>query len=342
MASFGVSVSSASNFSTDLEFYVFHWTVNRVMAFSEKFVVAVYLIILLLSIIQTFWKNKRVDHLLTSMNEAYSHGQFQSNQVSLREVTMTCYQCDQRFSHIPHPNRSILFIIGTHIHVLIVVAIRMLYTRRREFIKDCYSFHSPYEILQCEDQQDPCQFNITGTAPRCTYYYFEASNFITMVTTVVTWHHALRYFIVKLVRLLRWMLFRNDDQPRRVCCCCRASPRCLRRLMYFQYIALWLYLCLTSLAVFLWNKNPFISSLDLLGYIWSPIFLTAERLYTLTLAIVPELIQNWLDKTSNGEILRDLESKGLLLVDVEPLVYLTNKKSETSASTKRKSPMNND
>ena len=333
MVSFGVPVSGL-NSSTDREFYVFHSTVKRTNAFSEKVILSVAAIILVLSIVQTFWKNKRLDRLLASMNEAYSDGQFQSSQVCFRQETMTSYRFDQHFSHIPHPNRSILFIIATHIQVLILVAIGTVYIRRSELVKDCYSFHYPYEILECENQRDPCQFNDTETAPKCTYYHFELTNFITMVTTVVTWHYALRYFIVKLVRLLRWMLFRNDDQPRRMCCCCcRASPRCLRCLMYFQYIALWLCLSVTIICGFARNLSLYRASIDAFGYIWAPIVLTGERLSILSLAFIPEMIQNWLDTTSNGEVLRDLESKRLLLDNVEPLVYLINKKSDTSTST---------
>jgi hypothetical protein len=50
------------------------------------------------------------------------------------------------------------------------------------------------------------------------------------------------------------------------------------------------------------------------------------------MAFDPELIENWLNATGNGATLLDWESKGLLLVNVEPLVHLTNKKTETSAS----------
>ena len=52
------------------------------------------------------------------------------------------------------------------------------------------------------------------------------------------------------------------------------------------------------------------------------------------MALVPELLQNWLDATANGEVLQVFESKGLLLANVEPLVYLTNKKPESSILSK--------
>lgn len=192
-------------------------------------------------------------------------------------------------------------------------------------------FHSiiyyPYQILECENKRDPCQFNYTEIAPKCTYYHFELINVITMVTSIITWHYALRYLIVKLIRLVRWALFRDNDQPRRLCCCCRVSPCTLRCLMYLQYIYLWLYYSIIILCGFLWNLSVFCLSINLLGSTWTPFLMAGDRLCTLILALAPELIQNWLDATSNGKILHDFESKGLLLTKAEPLIYLTNKKT---------------
>jgi hypothetical protein len=50
------------------------------------------------------------------------------------------------------------------------------------------------------------------------------------------------------------------------------------------------------------------------------------------MAFAPELIQNWLNATSNGDALLDWETKELLLANVEPLIHLTNKKTEASTS----------
>jgi hypothetical protein len=340
MASIGVPVSG--NYSVDLELYIFHSTIKTVNATSEKVVLAVYLIVLVLSLIQTFWKNKYIDRLLARMNEAYSDGKFESSQVCFRQQIMTCYRFDQRFSYIPHPNRSILFIISTHIQVLTLVAIRTLATRQSELINDCFSFHSPYQVLQCEGARDPCQLNDTETAPKCSYYLFEQTNFITMVTSVITWHYALRYLVVKLVRFVRWILFRDNDQPRMLYwCCCRATPCALRWLMRFQYIALWIYLFFIIFCGFMWNISLFNMSIDYLGPVWTPIFVAADRLFTLSLALAPEFIQNWLDATSNGEVLADFESKELLLANVEPLVYLIDRKTKFSTSTENRTSQNN-
>ncbi len=210
-----------------------------------------------------------------------------------------------------------------------------------EFINDCESFHYPYLVLECEDQRDPCEYNSTQIAPKCTYYHLETTNFITMVTSVITWYYALRYFIIKLVRIVRWILFRDDDQPRKCCCCCRTTPRMLRCMMYFQYIFLWIYLFFLIFIGFMWNINMFHTSLELFGSAWAPIMTAADRLCTLSIAFAPELMQNWLNATSNGDALLNWKTKELLLADFEPLVHLINKKTETSTSTKHKSSSNN-
>jgi hypothetical protein len=130
MASWGVPVS-ISNYSTNSELYIFHSTVKTISVISDKIVVGVYAIVLLLSIMQTFCKNKWVDRLLASMNKAYSDGKFELNQVCFREQIISCYLYDQRFSYIPHPSRSILFIGSTHIQVLSLIAIQTLFVRRK-------------------------------------------------------------------------------------------------------------------------------------------------------------------------------------------------------------------
>ncbi len=72
----------------------------------------------------------------------------------------------------------------------------------------------------------------------------------------------------------------------------------------------------------------FRASLDLSRSGWMPIMVATDRLCTLSMAFSPELIENWLNAIGNGATLLDWESKGLLLVNVEPLVHLTNKKTE--------------
>jgi hypothetical protein len=71
-----------------------------------------------------------------------------------------------------------------------------------------------------------------------------------------------------------------------------------------------------------------------------PILIAGDRLCTLGSAVSPELIQNWLNATSNGEVLKTFKSKGLLLANVEPLIYLTNNKTKISTSTETRSPQN--
>ena len=116
--------------------------------------------------------------------------------------------------------RLILSIIAIHTHILTIIAQRTLLTRRTEPINDCFLFHYPYKVLHCQNNTDPCQLNNTYDVPQCTYYYFEMTHLITMVTSVITWHYALRYFVVRLVGIVRWMMFRANDQPRKFCCCC--------------------------------------------------------------------------------------------------------------------------
>jgi hypothetical protein len=340
MASLGTLVSS-SNSTVDIELFIFHSTIEQINTVSEKIVFVIYAIVLILSILQTFWKNKRMDRVLAYMNEAYSDGKFESSQVCFRQQIITCYRFDKRFSYIPHPNRAILFVISTHIQVLMLVAIRTLFTRRNELVNDCFSFHYPDKVLQCEDKRDPCRLNDTETDPKCTYYHFEQTNIITMVTSVITWHYALRYLIVKLIRFVQWILFRDDDRPRKWFCCCRITPCMLRGLMYLQYFSLWVYLFLTILLAFLWNRSLYRISIDLFGSVWAPIVIAGDRLFSLNMALVPEMLQNWLDATSNGKVLEVFESKELLLANTEPLVYLTNKKTKTSTSIENRASQNN-
>lgn len=82
-------------------------------------------------------------------------------------------------------------------------------------------------------------------------------------------------------------------------------------------------------------KHP-INNLWFDGQIWrlltreiSSLFETNNLfdLSTLSLALGPKLLQNWLDETENGEILHGFESNGLVLGKSEPLIYLTNTKT---------------
>jgi hypothetical protein len=82
-------------------------------------------------------------------------------------------------------------------------------------------------------------------------------------------------------------------------------------------------------------------STDILGPVWTPIFITTDRLFTLGMALVPELLENWLDATANGKILQGFESKELLLVNIEPLICLTTKKTEFSISPENEMPQSN-
>ncbi|CAF4263133.1 unnamed protein product, partial [Rotaria sordida] len=196
MKPIGVFLSSP-NSGVDLESYIFHSTIKTIESINDKIVLVTYSIVLILSITQTFWKNKRIDRILTYMNEAYSNRKFESNQVCFHAQIITCYKFDQRFSHIPNPSRSILLIIATHIQVLMLIVIKTLFIRRTEPVNDCFSFHYPYKVLECENNRDPCRLNETESIPKCTYYYFEMTHLITMVTSIITWHYALRYFVAK-------------------------------------------------------------------------------------------------------------------------------------------------
>lgn len=323
-----------SNFSAGMGVYIPQLTVIMIQMIIDKIILVIYAIVLISSVIQTFWKNKYIDRLFASMNEGYSDGKFRLNQVYFRKQIFKCYRFDERFSYIPNPNRSILFIIVTHIQILILIAMRTSIDKRSELVNDCSTFYDPYQILQCENNRDPCRFNDTETAPKCSYYYFEVNNVILTITSIITWHYSLRYLIVKLVRFIRWILFCDNDQPRRLCFCCQATPCILRCLMYLQYIMFWLYLFFVILCGFAWNISWFHMPMDLLGSAWMAILMTIDRLCALSLAFSPELIQNWLDATANGDVLRDLESKGLLLTNIEPLIHLTDKKTKTSFSIK--------
>ncbi len=87
MQSLGAFVSS-SNSSADLELYIFSSTVTKINAINDKVILVVYAIVLFLSIMQTLWKNKWIDHLLARMNAAYSDGKFQTSQVCFRQLIL--------------------------------------------------------------------------------------------------------------------------------------------------------------------------------------------------------------------------------------------------------------
>ncbi len=329
MASMGVLVSQ-NNSSFEPEFYIFHSTIEMLELISRKITLVAYSIVLTVSIIQTFWKNKRIDQLFSYMIESYSDRKFESNQVCFDQQRMRCYRSDQRFSFIRNPNRIILLIIAIHIQVLMLIMIKTLFIRRSELVNDCFSFHFPSKVLLCEDNRNPCQSNHTESLPKCFYYYFEMSNIITMVTSLITWHYALRYLVVKLVRFIRWVMFRDDDQPRMLCsCCCRPTRRRIRCIMCFQYIILWLYFFSIILLGFIWNLDVTRISDDILGSGWEPIIIATDRLCSLTTAVAPELLQNWLDVSGKRE-----DPNGFDLANVEPLIHLTNKKIKLPALSK--------
>jgi hypothetical protein len=323
---------STSNSSGDQEIYIFYSTLQIIESVSDKINYGVYSIVLIFSLIQTFWKNKRFDHLLSYINDAYSDGKFKSHQVSFHQQILTCYRYDQHFSHIPHPNRLMLFTIAIHIQILMNIAARTLFIRQTTLVNDCKSLQIPFEVLQCENNQDPCSSNGTETIIKCTYYSFQTNNLITMVTSVITWHYALRYFIIKFIRFVRWILFNNNDQPRKLCCCQATACR-LRCIMYVNYIILWLYLLITVILGFVSNKSIYHIPVNTSVPAWTSTMLAVDRISTLSIALIPELLQNWLDTTVNGEVLQELKSKGLLLTNVEPLIYLISKKNQSDAST---------
>ncbi|CAF2716506.1 unnamed protein product [Rotaria sp. Silwood2] len=342
MKSIGVFVSTR-NSGVDLESYIFHSTIKTIESVNNKIVLVIYSIVLILSIIQTFLKNKRIDRILAYMNEIYSDRKLESNQVCFHEQIITCYKFDQRFSHIPNPNRSILLIIATHVQVLMLIIIRTLFIRRSESVNDCFSFHYPYKVLECENNRDPCRLNETESIPKCTYYYFEMTHLITMVTSVITWHYALRYFVVKLVCFVRWAFFRDNDQPRISCLCCGPARLCITRyLIYLHYIILWCYLFILILFGFMRNKGHFGIPVNMLGSVWAPILTTIDRLCSVYLAMIPELVQNWLDTSANGTALQVVESKELPLANFEPLIYLISKKTKFSTSFKNRVLLTNE
>ncbi|CAF3759888.1 unnamed protein product [Rotaria sp. Silwood1] len=328
---------STQNSGVDLESYIFHSTIKTIESVNDKIILVICAIVLILSITQTFLKNKRIDRVLAYLNEAYSDGKFESNQVYFREQIITCYRFDQRFSHIPNPNRSILLIIATHIQVLMLIVIRTLFIRRSEPVHDCFSFHYPYKVLECENSRDPCRLNETESSPKCTYYYFQMTHLIPMVTSIITWHYALRYFVVKLICFVRWALFRDNDQPRMLCWCCGpARPRIIRCSMYLNYIILWCYLFVLILFGFMQNRSPFGIPINMLGSVWAPMLTTIDRFCSLYLGLISELMQNWLDALENGAVLQVFESKGLFLDNVEPLIHLISKETKASTSSKNR------
>ncbi|CAF1399207.1 unnamed protein product [Rotaria sordida] len=328
MGSLGVSAST-SNYSVNLESYIFNSTIETIESVKDRIVLIIYAIVLLLSVIQTFWNIKYIDRALTFITKAYSDGKLESNQVCFHHQLITCYRYDQRFSHIPNPNRIILLIIAIHIHVLMMIVTRTLFIRRTDSVNDCMLFRQPYRVLECENNRDPCALNDTSESfPKCSYYYFEMNNIITMVTSVVTWHYALCYFVVKIVCFIRWRLFRGDDQPRMLCCYFRGKRYILSGWIYLHYVILWAYLFSMVLLGFVWNINISRLPTNILGSIGIPIIITIDRLCSLILAIVPETLQNWLDATNNDEVLEDLQTKGLLLANTNSLIHLINKKTK--------------
>ncbi|CAF0798481.1 unnamed protein product [Adineta ricciae] len=318
--------------------YVFQSTLELFQGISDKIILSIYSIVLLVSVIQTFWKNKHIDRFLAFMMEAYSDGKFGSSQIYYRQRIITCYRYDQRYSYIPNPNRSILLIFAIHIQTFLMIGIQTVFDRRKESINDCWSFHMPYEVLQCEDQRDPCGYNdTTGTSPKCTFYHFEMAHLITVVTSIVTWHYALRYFVVKLIRFARWAMFRDNDQPRKVCwCCCLATPRYLRFIMYFQYGFFWINILAVVLCGFILNVMIFRLSMNTFGSVWAPIIIAADGICSLFLTVGPELLQNWLNATMNGKVLLIIEQQELYLNKVEPLVSLIDEKVEVPKSSNTK------
>ena len=312
---------SASNVSNELGFYILYSTVKSVNTIIDKLVLVLFAIALVLTFIQTFWKNKSIDRFLSYLIDAYSDGNLKATFVSYRQQIFTCYQYDQRFSHIPCPKRLIVFIICIHIQILLLIAIKTSIIQKSELVADCSTFPRPYEILQCEQNRDPCRLNDTESVPKCTYYHFDLTNSITTVTSVVTWHYALRYFNVKLIRFIRWAIFSDDDQPRKCCCYFQTKQMVLRCLMYFHYVLLWLYLLTTTVVGFRWDVS---AVYDVIPPDWRPISVTIERLCLVALATIPELLQNWLEATLAGKVLQVFHFEGRLLNNVEPLIYLIN------------------
>ena len=275
-----VSVTK-DNSSTELQVYIFHSTIQMLQLLIQKIVLVVYSIVLLVSIMQTFWKNKHIDQLLARMNKAYSDGKFESIQVCFHQQIITCYRFDQRFSHIRNPNRPILSIIAIHSHVLMVVAIRSLFVRKTELVNDCLFVHHPQKVFQCEYNRDSYRSNNDENVSKCKYYYFETNHLITMVASLVTWHYALRHFVVKLVRFSRWILFRSDNRLRTFCSCYLVKTWILRCIMYFIYAILWLYLFFIVFTGFMWDVAFFSTSAHMTGTNWELMIVARDRLCSL-------------------------------------------------------------
>ena len=104
--------------------------------------------------------------------------------------------------------------------------------------------------------------------------------------------------------------------------------------MYFHYALLWLYLVTTIVVGFRWNVS---AVYDVIPADWRPISVTAERLCLVALATIPELLQNWLEATFAGKVLQVFHLRGRLLANVEPLIYLINKKELDSSVNENKS-----
>ncbi|UJR17062.1 hypothetical protein I4U23_003959 [Adineta vaga] len=317
---------STSNFSDDSEEYIFSSKIQLIEIITGKISYGIYAFAVIFSLIQTFWKNRTIDRLLSTITEAYSDRKLESHQVYLSQQIITCYRYDQRFSYIPHPNRAMVFIFAVHVQILMMIAIRTLFSRQTILVKDCTSLKFPLEMLQCENDQLPCPSNATENVVKCVYYSFQMTNLITMSTSVITWHNALRYSVIKLIRFIRWILFHGNDQPRNLCSCFfPATSRRLRCIMYVNYIILWIYLLATAILGLGWNKTLYRITVDEFGSIWTPFVLAADRIYTLNMALIPELLQNSLDTIKHGD--------ELLLVDVETLIHLTSKKTKRLLTT---------
>ncbi|CAF1392612.1 unnamed protein product [Adineta ricciae] len=323
---------SVSNSSFDQEKYFLPSTIQLIVSVTDRISYSVYAIALIFSVVQTFRRNQTLDRFLSYVVHEYSDGKFDSNQVYIRKQVITCYRYDQHFSYIPHPNRLMLFTVAVHVQVLMLIAIRTLFLRQSIAISDCVSFDFPLDVLQCDNNQSPCSSNGTESVVKCTYYSFQTTNIITAVTSVSTWHYALRYCVVKLIRFARWSTFRNDDQPRNFCCW-RTTPCRLRCIMYVDYTMLWIYLLVTCILGLGWNKSLYQLPVDTFGSVWTPIIIAADRIYTLSMALIPELLQNWLDVTRNGEVLQVLKSNDLLLTNLEPLIQLTRKEKRPPSVT---------
>lgn len=322
MDSLGVFVSNKS-VNMNMEMFIFQRTLQTLDMITLKIVLVLYSITLVISVIQTFWNNSRLDRIFASMSKTYSDNRFEEVRIALNGRMIDCYRYDQRFSFIRNPNRLILPIICIHVQVLLLIASRTVFIRRTETINDCWEYHFPSEILQCDSLDDPCHVNATegGKGPKCAFYYFETNHLISMVTSMVTWHYALRYFIVKIVRFIRWIIFTDEDQPRRFCCCCRPTRRVMQCLMYAFYLILWIYFLCIVLVGFIWNFDTTRFPVETLGIYWKPVLLVVDRLCSLTLAVIPELCQNWLKSMGT---LTDVR-----LADHEPMVPLVEKKRGT-------------